>query len=77
MIRTQFERQINIIRSYNGGEYSSYRFREYLDSHGIFHQTSCLQTPEQNGVAERKNRHLLEVARCLLKEMNVPKRFWT
>ena len=40
------------------------------------HQSSCSYTPQQNGVAERKNRHLLKVARCLLLQMNVPKVFW-
>lgn len=38
--RTQFERLIRIIRSDNGGSYESYRFREYLDSHGILNQTN-------------------------------------
>ena len=44
--------------------------------HGIFHQTSCVDTPAQNGVAERKNRRLLETARALLFQMHVPKHFW-
>lgn len=43
---------------------------------GILHQSSCPDTPPQNGVAERKNRHLLEVARALLFHMKVPKQFW-
>ena len=45
--------------------------------HGILHETSCVDTPSQNGVAERKNRHLRETARALLLHMNVPKHFWT
>jgi hypothetical protein len=40
------------------------------------HQTTCVNTSEQNGVAERKNRHLLEVARSLMFQMNVPKFLW-
>ncbi|RVW66431.1 Retrovirus-related Pol polyprotein from transposon TNT 1-94 [Vitis vinifera] len=43
---------------------------------GILHQTSCVDTPSQNGVAERKNRHLLETARALMFQMKVPKQFW-
>jgi hypothetical protein len=43
----------------------------------IIHQTSCAHTPQQNGVAERKNRHLLDVVRCLLIHMHVPKHFWS
>ena len=42
----------------------------------ILHQTLCVDTPSQNRVAQRKNRHLLEVARALLFQMNVPKHFW-
>ncbi|RVW35969.1 Retrovirus-related Pol polyprotein from transposon TNT 1-94 [Vitis vinifera] len=43
---------------------------------GIVHLSSCVDTPQQNGIAERKNRHLLEVARSLMFSMNVPKLFW-
>ena len=43
---------------------------------GILHQTSCVDTPSQNGVAKRKNRHLLKIARALLFQMHVPKHFW-
>ncbi|PHT51554.1 RecQ-mediated genome instability protein 1 [Capsicum baccatum] len=42
----------------------------------IVHQTSCPYTPQQNGIAERKNRHLLEAARTLLIESHVPLQFW-
>ena len=42
----------------------------------ILHQTSCVDTPAHNGVAERKNRHLLETVRALLFQMHVPKHLW-
>ncbi|KAJ9697298.1 hypothetical protein PVL29_009198 [Vitis rotundifolia] len=42
----------------------------------ILHQTSCVDTPSQNGVAERKNRHLLKTARALMFHMKVLKQFW-
>ena len=48
-----------------------------MSEKGIIHQTLCAHTPQQNGVAERNNRHLLEVARCLLFHMHVPKQFWS
>jgi len=51
-------------------------FGKFLASYGIEHQTTCVNTPEQNSVAERKNRHLLEVARSLMFTMNVPKFLW-
>jgi hypothetical protein len=47
-----------------------------LSEHSILHHTSCLDTPTQNGVAERKNQHILEVARSLMFTFNVPKFLW-
>ena len=55
-----------------GGEYLSTEFQAFLASKGIIHQRSCLATPQQNGVAECKNRHLLDVVRTLLLESFVP-----
>lgn len=43
---------------------------------GIAHQTSCVGTPQQNGVAKPKHHHLLNVALALLFQANLPKRFW-
>jgi len=51
-------------------------FSFFLNQLRILHQTTCPGTPKQNGVAERKNRHLLEVAHTLMFTMNVPKTFW-
>ena len=51
-------------------------FHEYLTTHGIIHQTTCVDTPVQNDVAERKNRHLLEISRSLLFAMQVLKILW-
>lgn len=77
MIQTQFGGTIRILRSDNGGEYDDRGvFGAYLSSQGIIHQTTCVYTSTQNGVAERKNRHLLDVARCLLTTMHLPKSFW-
>ncbi|RVX22922.1 DNA-directed RNA polymerase III subunit 1 [Vitis vinifera] len=55
---------------------SSLRSQYLSQNHGIIHISSCVDTPQQNGVAERKNRHLLEVARCLMFSSNVPNYFW-
>ncbi|GJZ74988.1 retrovirus-related pol polyprotein from transposon TNT 1-94 [Tanacetum coccineum] len=57
-------------------EYFSETFQSYMLQHGILHESSCVYRPAQNGVAKRKNRHLLEVARALLFQMTVPKPFW-
>ena len=75
-VSNHFNSKIKIFRSDNGGEYTSTAFKHHLAKHGIIHQTSCPYTPQQNGVAERKNRHLMEVARSMMFHTNVPKRFW-
>ncbi|RVW26169.1 Retrovirus-related Pol polyprotein from transposon TNT 1-94 [Vitis vinifera] len=55
---------------------ASVPFTSFMSHHGILHQSSCAHTPQQNGVAERKNRHLVETARTILLHSNVPFRFW-
>ena len=77
MVKTQFSATIRILRFDNGGEYMNREFRNYFIHHGLLHETSCSQTPQQNGIAERKNRHILETARALLIGANVPTHFWT
>jgi len=47
-----------------------------MASHGILHQTSCAYTPQQNGVVERNNRHLVETTRTILIHGDVPQYFW-
>jgi hypothetical protein len=77
MIKTQFSQKIRILHSDNAKEYTSSSFASYLSAKCIIHQTSCVHTPQQNGVAEHKNRHLLDVMRCLLIHIHVPKHFWS
>jgi transposase InsO family protein len=49
---------------------------EYLEEEGIKHEFSAPYTPQQNGVVERKNRTLIDIARTMLGEFKTPKRFW-
>ncbi|RVW83690.1 Retrovirus-related Pol polyprotein from transposon TNT 1-94 [Vitis vinifera] len=53
-------------------DYSRSPFTSFMSHHGILHQSSCAHTPQQNGVAERKNRHLVETARTILLHSNIP-----
>ncbi|CAL2231172.1 unnamed protein product [Prunus armeniaca] len=53
----------------------SHLFEDFLQTHDIISQQSCSSTPQQNEVAERKNRHLLDVVRTLLLESSTPSRF--
>ncbi|KAF7817945.1 Retrovirus-related Pol polyprotein from transposon TNT 1-94 [Senna tora] len=68
--------KILCLRTDNGGEYTSKEFSEYLRQNKIRRQLTCPRTPQQNGVAERKNRHLAEICRSMLHAKNVPPRFW-
>ncbi|GFZ14618.1 hypothetical protein Acr_24g0008080 [Actinidia rufa] len=76
MIKTQYNTVVRNIRSDNGREYITNEFRAELNKCGILQQLTCPYTPEQNGVAERKNRYIMSVVRCLLRSMGVPKYFW-
>ena len=75
-IRNQFHTSFRILRSDNALEYFSAPFSTFLSSYGILHQSSCAYPPQQNGVTERKNRHLVETTRTLLIHHTVPQRFW-
>ncbi|KAL0554130.1 hypothetical protein IC582_008044 [Cucumis melo] len=75
-IKTQFHIKIVILRSDNGREFQNHNLSKFLASKGIVHQTSCAYTPQQNGVAERKNRHLMEVARSLMLSTSLPSYLW-
>ncbi|PRQ17191.1 putative RNA-directed DNA polymerase [Rosa chinensis] len=77
LVTNHFSSKICILRSDNGTEYTSKIMTDYLSAQGIIHQTSCVGTPQQNGIAERKNRDLLEKARALMLQTNVPKKFWS
>ena len=63
MVETQMDCKIKCIRSDNGGEYTNYRFNKHCADQGILHQTRVPYNPQQNGIAERMNRTLVEMAR--------------
>ena len=60
MIENQFQTKISILRSDNGTEYFNKVLETFSNEKGILHQSSCSDTLEHNGIAERKNKHLLE-----------------
>ena len=75
MIQTQFQTKIQILKTNNAKAFFNSILGPYLIQQGIIHLSSCVDTPQQNGIAERKNRHLLEVSRSLMFETYVPKFF--
>lgn len=64
------------LRSDNAKEYINKEFSDYLESQGIRRQLSVEYTPQQNGVAERANRTIVEMARAMLIKSKVPKGLW-
>ncbi|KAK1648336.1 hypothetical protein QYE76_066141 [Lolium multiflorum] len=77
---TEVQRQHNLlimaIRSDNGSEFKNYTLNDFLSDEGIRHQYSAAYTPQQNGVAERKNRTLMDMARSMMAEYKSRYNFW-
>ncbi|KAL2249557.1 UNVERIFIED_CONTAM: Retrovirus-related Pol polyprotein from transposon RE2 [Sesamum indicum] len=77
MVHNQFNKRIKIIRTDNGTEFTSQKCQLFIQKHGILHQRTCVFTPQQNGIVERKHQHLLQLARALLFQAKMPLKFWT
>jgi transposase InsO family protein len=76
LIEKESTNVICCLRTDRGGEFTSFDFNEYCSSNGIVRQLTAAYTPQQNGVAERKNRTIMNMVRCMLTEKLVPKEFW-
>jgi hypothetical protein len=76
MVENQTRHKLSCLRTDRGGEYLSIEFTKFCKLHGIRHQLTTAGTPQQNGVAERKNRHLLETMRSLLFGAHLPTYLW-
>ena len=68
--------QIGILHTHRGGEYVGKEFKRYLMSQQIDHEETDAESPEQNGVAERLNRTLMDKARVMVAHTGLSKRFW-
>jgi hypothetical protein len=73
-IENQFHTTLKCLRSDNGTEFVV--MGDFLSSKGIIHQKSCVETPQQNGIVERKHQHILNVARSLSFHSNLPLTMW-
>jgi transposase InsO family protein len=67
---------LKAIRSDNETEFRNASFDEFCLEHDVEQQFSAARVPQQNGVVERKNRTLVEMARTMLDEHGTPRRFW-
>ena len=72
-VSTQLQAEV---RSNNGSEFGDHYALAFYKTQGMIHQTTCVDTPQQNGIVERKHKHLLEVARALLFQSKAPVKFW-
>ena len=76
LVENSSGRKLKILRTDNGGEYTYAAFTAYLKKEGVHHKFTVPKTLQQNGVAERMNRTLVEAVRSMLSNANLPKKFW-
>ncbi|URE42102.1 Retrotransposon protein [Musa troglodytarum] len=75
-VENQLGKKIKVLRSDRGGEYFSSEFNMFCEQHGIIHECSAPRTPEQNGLAERKNRTYLEMINAMLLYAKLSYNLW-
>jgi len=76
LVEKESEKAIKILRTDGGGEYTSKNFEELCSNEAISHEVTSLYTPQHNGLAERRSRTILDMARSRLKQKNMPHMFW-
>ncbi|KAL0286083.1 UNVERIFIED_CONTAM: Retrovirus-related Pol polyprotein from transposon TNT 1-94 [Sesamum angustifolium] len=76
LVEKQSGLSIKVLRSDRGKEYNNSEFDKFCEEEGIEHQTTVSYNPQQNGVSEKKNRTVMEMARSMLQEKHLPKAFW-
>jgi transposase InsO family protein len=74
--QNEFDSKVKKIRSDNGTEFKNIQVEDFLDEEDIKHEFSASYTPQQNGVAKRKNRTLIEIARIMLDKYKTSDQFW-
>lgn len=76
MVENQYDCKIKMFQCDGGGEFISQQFLRHLQEHGIKQLISCPHTPQQNGLAERKHRHLTELGLSMLFQGKLPLKYW-
>ena len=75
-VEKQSGKHVKILRTDGGGEFTSNEMEEFCKSHGIVHEITAPYTPQHNGVAERRNRTIINMVRSMLKEKQLAKNLW-
>jgi len=75
MVQTQFEIPIKRLHYDNEREYVNQNLSKFLKENGLVHELTFVDTPQQNGVPERKNHHLVEVTNALLFQTSVSRSY--
>ena len=76
LVENHIENKIKTFRSDNGGEFTSNEFKELCKDSGIKSELTTPYNPQQNGVVERKNKTIMEVARAMLHDQDLPMHLW-
>ena len=76
LVENQSGHHIKTLRTYRGGEYVSNEFLNLRKTHGIQKQFTARYTPQQNGVAERKNKTIMEMSRNMMEAKHFPNEYW-
>lgn len=75
-IKNVFSTSVKTLRTGNGSKFLIHNFQSMLSELGIVHQSSCVYTPQQNGVVERKHRTILNIARSIRVQVAIPLKYW-
>jgi len=76
LVENLFSTKIKQFQYENGGEYTSNQFKHLFTQNGILHRLTCPNTSQQNGIAERKHRHVIEIGLTLLAQSVLSPKFW-
>lgn len=76
LVEKEAKTVIRGLRTDRGGEFCSDKFNQFCKDNGIKRQLTAAYTPQQNGVAERRNRTIMNMVHCLLSEKELPRFLW-
>ncbi|KAE9618243.1 putative RNA-directed DNA polymerase [Lupinus albus] len=76
LVEKESGKHIKILRTDGGGEFNSKEFDVFCKKEGITHEVTAPYTPQHNGIAERRNRTILNMVRCMLKQKGLPHNLW-